>query len=105
MLHSKVINSNYCTCWWQYIELQVLLARVDVSLLCCFVWYLGVLLKFILNITLPFIIKFVAFINKDNEGLNAINPVNLNPLNVVFINWHGFIFLIDVSVNKIIGSY
>jgi hypothetical protein len=86
-------------------ELQVLLARVDVSLLCFFAWYLGVLLKFVLNITLPFIIKFVAYINEDNEGLNSINPVNLNLLNVVFINWHGFIFLIDVSVNKVIGSY
>jgi len=38
------------------------------------------------NISLPFIIRFINFIRNDNEGLKAINIMNLNLLNVVFTN-------------------
>ena len=57
------------------------------------------------NIALPFIIRFVIFINDDNEGLNMINLMNINILNVVFINWQHFFFPIKAEVNKAINSY
>lgn len=53
------------------------------------------------NISLPITIRFIAFISDDNEGLNVINLMYLNLLNSVFINWHRFIFLINVVVNKL----
>jgi len=56
------------------------------------------------NISLPFIIRFINFVINDNEGLNAINIMNLNLLNVVFTNWHNFGFSFKVAVNKAISS-
>jgi len=57
------------------------------------------------NISLLFIIRFVNFISHDNEGLNAINIMNLNLFNVMFTNWHNFGFSFIVAVNKAISSY
>ena len=62
-----------------------LLARVDVSLLCCVVIWCAAEIH--CNISLTFIIRFIAFINDDIEGLNAINQINLSLPNVVFTNW------------------
>jgi len=49
--------------------------------------------------------RFIIFINDDNEGLNVINLMHLNILNVVFINLQHFVFPINVAVNKAINSY
>ena len=57
------------------------------------------------NISLQFIITFINFISDDNEGLNAINIMNINLLNVVFTNWHNFGFTFNVAVNNEINSY
>jgi len=57
------------------------------------------------NIALTFIMRFIIFINDDNEGLNVINLMHLNILNVVFINLQHFVFPINVAVNKAINSY
>jgi hypothetical protein len=57
------------------------------------------------NIALPFVIRFITFINYDNEGLNAIPLMYLNLLNFVFTNWQHFVFPIKVDVNKANNSY
>ena len=57
------------------------------------------------NISLPFIIRFINYISNDNEGLNAINIMNLNLLNGVLTNWHNFVFSFNVAVNNAINSY
>jgi len=57
------------------------------------------------NIALLFIIRFITFINVDNEGLNAVTLIHLNLLNAVFTNLHHFFFPINVVVNKTINSY
>jgi len=48
--------------------------------------------------------RFITFINDDNEGLNTIFLMYLNILNVVFINLQHFVSSINV-VNEAINSY
>jgi len=57
------------------------------------------------NIALSFIMRFIIFINDDNEGLTVINLMHLNIINVVFIILQHFVFPINIAVNKAINSY
>ena len=98
------------TLWHNTVHLQVQLWTCMSIGMC---WYIVVLFCVVIwcaaelrcNIALPFIIRFVIFINDDNEGLNVINLMNINILNVVFINWQHFFFPIKAEVNKAINSY
>ena len=56
------------------------------------------------NIALTFIMRFIIFINDDNEGLNTIFLMYLNILNVVFKNLQHFVSSINV-VNEATSSY
>jgi len=49
--------------------------------------------------------RFIIFINDDNEGLTVINLMHLNIINVVFIILQHFVFPINIAVNKAINSY
>jgi len=69
---------------------------------CVVIWCAA---QFHCYISLPFIVRFINFISHDNEGLNAINIMNLNLLDVVFTNWNDFGFFFNVAVNKLICSY
>jgi len=76
--------------------------RYIVVLFCVVIWCVA---ELHCNIALPFIMRFIIFINDDNESLNAISLMYLNILNVVFTNWQHFFFPIKVDVNKAISSY
>ena len=68
---------------------------------CVVIWFAA---ELHCNIALTFIMRFIIFINDDNEGLNVINLTHLNLLNVVFINLQHFVSSINV-INEAINSY